>query len=60
MSCHLSKRVKGECDKCGIVPPQLHMPEDVHGWYCAACCPVCQPQRQTAPVETKESTLQAA
>ena len=61
MGCHLSKKVRGECDTCGIVPPQLHMPEEIHGWYCASCCPVCRTMRQ--PVETaqtKQDSLQAA
>lgn len=58
MGCHLSKKVRGECDKCGIVPSQLHMPENVHGWYCASCCPVCRVQRQT--VEPVKERLHAA
>jgi hypothetical protein len=40
-ACHLSHRVKGECDRCGMIPQVLHMPEFVHGWYCSRCCPVC-------------------
>jgi hypothetical protein len=22
----------------------LHMPEDLHGWYCPSCCPACKTQ----------------
>ncbi len=43
MECHISFRVRGECDTCGQVPTRLHMPLEVHGWYCERCCPVCKP-----------------
>jgi hypothetical protein len=46
------------------------MPEDLHGWYCAHCCPACKPQHMTQqtvdpilqdPVETQtDSAPQAA
>ena len=39
--CHISERVKGQCDKCGDWPARLHVPEALHGWYCERCCPVC-------------------
>lgn len=39
--CHISKTVSGECDACHRPVDHLHMPEEVHGWYCAHCCPVC-------------------
>jgi hypothetical protein len=59
--CHLSKKLKAECDKCGIVPAILHMPEHVHGWYCEDCCPVC-PAGKTAvqPEPAQQEALQAA
>jgi hypothetical protein len=41
MDCHISTRVKGECDRCGEVPARLHMPLELHGWYCERCCPAC-------------------
>lgn len=56
-NCHISERVKGCCDVCGNWPNRLHMPEEMHGWYCAACCPACkaqpiaQPQPQPQPEE---------
>jgi len=53
--CHISERLKGCCDACGAWPNRLHMPEDVHGWYCPECCPVCKPQaitQQPQPTET--------
>ncbi len=43
--CHISKSVKGECDTCGKTVDHLHMPEELHGWYCEACCPVCSEER---------------
>jgi hypothetical protein len=43
--CHISKKVTGECDECHRTTDQLHMPEEVHGWYCAHCCPVCHEQQ---------------
>jgi len=39
--CHVSKIAKGDCDACGQATDALHMPEELHGWYCAKCCPVC-------------------
>jgi len=66
-NCHISERVKGCCDICGNWPNRLHMPEDLHGWYCAACCPACKPkampqQPEAAPAEPPQSleTTQAA
>jgi hypothetical protein len=43
-NCHISERVKGCCDICECWPNQLHMPEDLHGWYCPTCCPACKAQ----------------
>ena len=43
--CHISK-VKGQCDRCGKTSDNLHMPEEIHGWYCAQCCPLCRAQKQ--------------
>ena len=39
--CHLGRNVIGECVTCGEVADPLHMPMRLHGWFCAACCPVC-------------------
>jgi hypothetical protein len=39
--CHISKIARGECDICRCSTDALHMPEELHGWYCAKCCPVC-------------------
>jgi hypothetical protein len=44
--CHISKTVKGECDTCHRTVEHLHMPEEVHGWFCAHCCPVCSHNQQ--------------
>jgi hypothetical protein len=44
--CHISKKVTGECDECHRTTDQLHMPEEVHGWYCSHCCPVCSHNQQ--------------
>jgi hypothetical protein len=38
---HLGRNVIGECATCGEVADPLHMPMRLHGWFCAACCPVC-------------------
>jgi hypothetical protein len=50
-NCHISVRIKGCCDTCGNWPSQLHMPEELHGWYCGHCCPACkaQPAAPSAP-----------
>jgi len=48
-NCHISERVKGCCDVCGNWPNRLHMPEEMHGWYCAACCPACKAQPFAQP-----------
>ena len=58
-NCHISERLKGSCDVCETWPGRLHMPEDVHGWYCEKCCPVCNPKlasrpRQAEPREQSE------
>ncbi len=65
-NCHISERVKGCCDICGNWPNHLHMPEEVHGWYCAHCCPVCnaqpaaQPQPENEPREAEKDTAPQA
>jgi len=66
-NCHISERVKGCCDICGNWPNRLHMPEELHGWYCAACCPACkaqpiaEPQPQPEPLTVEhEHADQAA
>ncbi len=50
--CHQSKKVHGTCDVCGRDVEVLHMPEEIHGFYCEKCCPVCaegeQVQRRVA------------
>ena len=48
--CHVSVRIKGCCDTCGNWPNHLHMPEDLHGWYCGHCCPACKAQPAVPPV----------
>jgi len=61
--CHISKKLRAECDRCGTIPALLHMPEHVHGWYCEDCCPVCRVPAATAePVQAanREPSLQAA
>jgi hypothetical protein len=54
-NCHISERVKGCCDICGNWPNRLHMPEEVHGWYCGHCCPVCNAQPAAQKPEATES-----
>jgi hypothetical protein len=44
--CHVSTKVKGECDVCHRTGQALHMPEEVHGFYCAQCCPICSRREQ--------------
>jgi hypothetical protein len=40
--CHLARRIRGECVKCGeVATPSLHIPMRTHGWWCARHCPVC-------------------
>ncbi len=39
--CRISKHVYGECDHCKTWTERLHMPEEMNGWYCSQCCPVC-------------------
>ena len=61
--CHISKKLRAECDTCGIVPVVLHMPEHVHGWYCDDCCPVCRSKNQPVPgavAQDQDRSLQAA
>jgi len=44
------------------------MPEDLHGWYCATCCPACKaqaipqqpPVMETEPEPQPVETVQAA
>jgi len=39
------------------------MPEELHGWYCAKCCPACKEAAAAPPVEQPkgvEDTQQAA
>lgn len=64
MLCHISVRVKAECDRCGEIPAELHMPEHVHGWYCPQCCPVChsavQPRAPDARAEKREDQVSPA
>ncbi len=58
-ACHWSNRVKAECDRCGMVPKTLHMPEFEHGWYCPRCCPVCRdeaPAPQAQEQSEKENS----
>ncbi|MFB3829505.1 MAG: hypothetical protein ACE15B_22230 [Bryobacteraceae bacterium] len=57
MDCHISIRVRGECDNCGQVPVRLHMPMEMHGWYCEQCCPVC---KQAAKANQKQEPRPAA
>lgn len=64
-NCHISERIKGCCDICGYWPNLLHMPEDLHGWYCPRCCPACKVQPHSmppppSPVEEREPAPQAA
>ncbi len=63
-NCHISERVKGCCDICGNWPNRLHMPEEVHGWYCTHCCPVCNAQpaahQPDAPESRDDSASRAA
>jgi len=46
-NCHISERLKGSCDICGRWPDRLHLPEELHGWYCPNCCPACKPKPAT-------------
>jgi hypothetical protein len=52
--CHLSQKIKGECDRCGRVPAELHLPELFHGFYCSTCCPECSPARTKQPEQEPE------
>ena len=35
-------QIVGECDKCGRVTSALHLPGELHGFYCRGCCPACK------------------
>lgn len=60
-ACHISERLKGCCDTCGEWPGKLHMPEELHGWYCSDCCPACHPDLlKPARVRAFEPAQQAA
>jgi hypothetical protein len=60
-TCHISERLKGCCDTCGEWPAKLHMPEELHGWYCGDCCPACHPKLlKPVRVRTFEPAQQAA
>ena len=40
-NCATSFRIVGTCDVCGYVARPIHMPLEIHGFYCADHCPVC-------------------
>ena len=60
--CHVSERLQACCDVCREWPERLHMPEEIHGWYCARCCPACKlrAQEQQAQPTHPDSEHQAA
>ena len=39
--CIMSWRIFASCDRCGKVCEPVHMPQRLHGFYCAEHCPVC-------------------
>ena len=41
--CRRSTTMRAQCDKCGTVPAVLHIPLRLHGWFCPAHCPACNP-----------------
>ncbi len=43
-----------------LIVMDLHMPEELHGWYCAECCPACKEAAMAPPQQAVESTQQAA
>jgi hypothetical protein len=59
-TCHISERLKGCCDTCGEWPGKLHMPEELHGWYCADCCPACHPELLRPPRLSQFESAQRA
>ncbi len=40
-NCATSFRIVGACDVCGAIARPIHMPLEIHGFYCAIHCPVC-------------------
>ncbi len=44
-----SSTMRAQCDTCGTVPAVLHIPLRVHGWFCPAHCPECNPPGGSAP-----------
>ena len=41
--CKRSTTMRAQCDTCGTVPAVIHIPLFVHGWFCPAHCPECNP-----------------
>ncbi len=52
-NCATSFRIVGTCDVCGFVAKPIHMPLEIHGFYCSAHCPVCAGQTQNAAGEKR-------
>jgi hypothetical protein len=54
--CLRSKRLRAQCDACGVIPGVLHLPLTLRGFFCPAHCPVCAP---TPAVAAEGGTLKS-
>src|SRR5579871_5419394 len=43
LDCFCCDTVVAPCEICGRRLQPVHVPTRGYGWYCAACCPVCNP-----------------
>jgi len=60
-ACRTTSRVTAECDGCGaVVTGGLHLPEVAFGWYCPACCPVCNGQHRLTSDEVQAMAVNRA
>jgi hypothetical protein len=53
--CIVTARVAGPCGVCGMRAEPCHLPANLDGFFCGACCPACRPPR---PAFDDRDTLQ--
>ena len=39
--CWRTMSVTARCGSCGAWPAKVHIPTEIKGFYCGACCPIC-------------------
>ena len=45
--CVVTSRVSGPCATCRALTDTPHIPDEPLGIYCAGCCPLCVPARES-------------